>query len=184
LAELVPEVLARGHDRVIVLDDIVDGERADPKPVGLKQLRDLEVSRQERHGDLLAPRRSSRISPNEATVIERVSFLGEEPWMRAGHVRCQPLAMRKGHHPVLAALPHDHRHADAVQVKAPRPGEGQVVMEPTPDASRDGLPEGCRQVGGEVTGDRADVDRRDQIAKRCRTCSPVTPANTRAWRSR
>jgi hypothetical protein len=36
-------VLAGGHDRVVVLDDIVDGEWANSEAVGLQQLRDLKV---------------------------------------------------------------------------------------------------------------------------------------------
>lgn len=53
LAELLPEMLTRGHDPVIVLDQVVDGERADPEAVGLQQLRDLNVRRQKPHDGLL-----------------------------------------------------------------------------------------------------------------------------------
>jgi hypothetical protein len=59
-AELHPLVWA--HDRVIVLDHIVDGEWADSEPVGLKQLGNLEVRRQNAMAVSLSVRSSGRQS--------------------------------------------------------------------------------------------------------------------------
>jgi len=54
----------------------------------------------------------------------------------------QPLSVREGHHPILLALPHRHRSIDLREVESPVAHKRQIVVTPTRDAVRDGVPEG------------------------------------------
>ena len=64
----------------------------------------------------------------------------------------QPLSVREGHHPILLALPHRHRSIDLREVESPVAHKRQIVVTPTRDAIRDGVPEG----GGQEVGEDAD----------------------------
>jgi hypothetical protein len=78
----------------------------------------------------------------------------------------------EGDHPVLTTLPDDHGHADAIQVEPPGSSERQVVVEPAQDAAGQRLAERCRDIGGEASGERGHIDRRDKIPERRRHLLP------------
>jgi len=57
----------------------------------------------------------------------------------------EPLSVREGHHPILLALPDRHRWLDLREVESPVAHKRQIVVTPTRDAIRDGVPEGGGQ---------------------------------------
>src|SRR5438309_9216757 len=77
----------------------------------------------------------------------------------------EPLSVREGHHPILLALPHRHRWLDLREVESPVAHKRQIVVTPTRDAIRDGVPEGGGQEVGEDARQRALVDVRYQTAQ-------------------
>ena len=66
----------------------------------------------------------------------------------------EPLSVREGHHPILLALPHRHRSIDLREVESPVAHKRQIVVTPTRDAVRDGVPEGGGQEFREDAGQR------------------------------
>src|SRR5215470_10531299 len=58
----------------------------------------------------------------------------------------KPLGVGEWHHQVSATLPEHGRHRDLLQPKAPRSGEGDVVLKPPLHARAHGLAE----VGGHI----------------------------------
>ena len=80
----------------------------------------------------------------------------------------QPLTVREWHHPILFALPHRHRPLARGQVASPVPGEGQVIVAPAGDSTRDGSTEDSRHELCELAGERRLIDIGDQASKRGR----------------
>ncbi len=94
-----------------------------------------------------------------------MTLVVEEPGLRSRDVRSEPSPVRERHHAVLRPLPYRHGHADVREVEAPRVHERDVVVEPAPDAGRDGLVQHGGRVLGELAGERRDVDGRDEAAE-------------------
>ena len=84
---------------------------------------------------------------------------------RIRNVFREPLSVREGHHPILLALPHCHGSLDIREVESPVAHKGQIVVTPTRDAVRDGVPEGGGQEVREDARQRALVDVRYQTAQ-------------------
>src|SRR5882762_3224372 len=81
-------------------------------------------------------RRAAQLRQVRHDTIQRrhpereVAFVGIEMGLRERDMGGEPLAVRKGDHPVLSTLPHRHRASNAVEVEAPIPRKGQVIIPP------------------------------------------------------
>ena len=126
-------------------------------------------------------RRPSRIGA--APLTRTLARVRVQVGAGAGHVRPEPRAVRRWHHPVLAALPHGDRYVDCGQVEAPRADEREVVVAPARDTRGNRRAEGGREGIGERAGKRVDVDRRTKPPSAVATSPPVTvvrPADSRS----
>src|SRR5437660_3935777 len=72
--------------------------------------------------------------PIAAIQKREVSFVLEQPPLRAGHVGRQPAAVLERNHAVLSAVPDRDGDAHALGLEAPGPCERQVVVAPAGDA--------------------------------------------------
>jgi hypothetical protein len=83
--------------------------------------------------------------PKGIYAQREMALIREKVRVDSRDVRSQPLAMRIRRKPILQALPDRDWDVDGSEVEAPRLYEGELVVDPAPDAVPHRLPEDVRQ---------------------------------------
>jgi len=86
-----------------------------------------------------------------------VALLVLDDDLGAGHVGAQPGTVRGRDEHVPAPVADLHRHGDRIEVESPRPGEGEVVVDPPPHTTADEVLGGLADHPGELSGQHRTV---------------------------